>query len=205
MIVGGIAFENPSGSMQAPAVDEWKKFILYENYEAITEGAHLQSASYLLYFTGSVRGLSIGAPVELKGIKLGQVTEIKMEYDPDTKNVKIPVTVLMQMNRITVNGVPDTNTFIRNHYGELLDELVQQGLRAQLQTGNYVTGQLLVDLNFYPDVSPTEINWETNPLFFQLFRRRLKKFLIQFLVLSKGWKSCHWKKWANNFIKPLIH
>ncbi len=175
MMVGGIAFENPSGSMQAPAVDEWQKFILYENYEEITEGTHHQLASYLLYFTGSVRGLSIGAPVELKGIKLGQVTGIKMEYNPDTKNVKIPVTIEMQMNRITVNGVPDTSTFIRNHYGELLDELVQQGLRAQLLTGSYVTGQLLVDLDFYPDVPPTEIDRETNPPIFPTIPTSLEK------------------------------
>lgn len=163
MIIGGIAFENPGGSTQAPNVDEWQEFILYENYDAITKGSDLQSASYLLYFTGSVRGLSIGAPVELKGIRLGQVTGIKMEYNPDTKNIKIPVTIEMQMDRITINGIPDTSTFIQNHHGELLDGLVQQGLRAQLQTGNYVTGQLLVDLDFYPDVAPSEIDWESYP------------------------------------------
>jgi paraquat-inducible protein B len=163
MMVGGIAFENPSGSMQASAVDEWQEFILYENYDAITEGTHFQSASYLLYFTGSVRGLSIGAPVELKGIKLGQVTGIKMEYNPDTKNVKIPVTIEMQMGRFTINGVPDNATFIRAHHKELLDGLVLQGLRAKLQTGNYVTGQLLVDLDFHQDASPMEIDWEANP------------------------------------------
>lgn len=163
MIIGGIAFENPSSSMQAPNVDEWREFILYENYDAITKGTDLQSVSYLLYFTGSVRGLSIGAPVELKGIKLGQVTGINMEYNPDTKNVKIPVIIEMQMDRITINGVPDTSAFIHNHHGELLDGLVQQGLRAQLQIGNYVTGQLLVDLDFYPDVPPSEIDWESNP------------------------------------------
>lgn len=163
MMIGGIAFENPSGSMQAPKVDEWQEFILYENYAAITKGSELQSASYLLYFTGSVRGLSIGAPVELKGIRLGQVTGIKMEYNPETKNVKIPVTIEMQMDRITVNGVRDTSAFIKNHHGELLDGLVRQGLRAQLQTGNYVTGQLFVDLDFYPDVPQSEIYWENYP------------------------------------------
>lgn len=163
MIIGGIAFENPGGSTQAPNVDEWQEFILYENYDAITKGSDLQSANYLLYFTGSVRGLSIGAPVELKGIRLGQVTGIKMEYNPDTKNVKIPVTIEMQMDRITINGVPDTSAFMQNHHGELLDGLVRQGLRAQLQTGNYVTGQLLVDLDFYPDVPQSEIDWNTYP------------------------------------------
>lgn len=163
MMIGGIAFENPSGSMQAPKVDEWQEFILYENYDAITKGSELQSASYLLYFTGSVRGLNIGAPVELKGIRLGQVTGIKMEYNPETKNVKIPVTIEMQMDRITVNGVRDTSAFIKNHHGELLDGLVRQGLRAQLQTGNYVTGQLFVDLDFYPDVPQSEISWENYP------------------------------------------
>ncbi len=166
MMVGGIAFKNPRGSMQAPAVDEWQEFILYEDYNAITEGTHLQSSSYILYFTGSVRGLRIGAPVELKGIKLGQVSEIMMEYNPDTKNVKIPVTIEVQMDRITLNGIPDTGTFIRTHHEELFDELVRQGLRAQLQTGNYVTGQLLVDLDFYQDATPTEIDWESNlPVF----------------------------------------
>ena len=175
MMVGGIAFDNPSGSMQAPVVDEWQKFILYENYEAITEGSHLQSASYLLYFTGSVRGLSIGAPVELKGIKLGQVTRVKMEYNPDTKNVKIPVTIEMQMDRITVNGVPDTSAFIRNHHRELLDELVRQGLRAQLETGNYVTGQLFVDMDFYQDASPMDIGWEAYPPVFPTIPTPLEK------------------------------
>lgn len=175
MIVGGIAFENPSGSMKAPAMDEWQEFILYENYDAISEGSHLQSASYLLYFTGSVRGLSIGAPVELKGIKLGQVTGIKMEYNPDTKNVKIPVTIEMQMDRITVNGVSDTRTFIRNHHGELLDELVRQGLRAQLETGNFLTGQLLVNMDFYQDASPMDIDWETNPPVFPTIPTPLEK------------------------------
>ena len=175
MMVGGIAFENLSGSTQVSDVDEWQEFILYENYGAITEGTHLQSASYLLYFTGSVRGLSIGAPVELKGIKLGQVTGIKMEYNPDTKHVKIPVTIEMQMDRITINGVPDTSTFIRNHHGELLDGLVRQGLRAQLQTGNYVTGQLLVDLDFHQDASPTEIDWKANPPVFPTIQTPLEK------------------------------
>jgi paraquat-inducible protein B len=163
MIIGGIAFENPGGSAQAPNADEWQEFILYENHDAITKGSDLQSASYLLYFTGSVRGLNIGAPVELKGIRLGQVTGIKMEYNPDTKDIKIPVNIEMQMDRITINGIPDTSTFIQNHHGELLDGLVQQGLRAQLQTGNYVTGQLLVDLDFYPDVPLSEIDWESYP------------------------------------------
>ncbi len=175
MMVGGIAFDNLSGSMQAPAVDEWQEFILYENYNAITEGTHLQSSSYLLYFTGSVRGLRIGAPVELKGIKLGQVTGIMMEYNPDTKNVKIPVTIEVQMDRITLNGITDTGTFIRTHHEELFDELVRQGLRAQLQTGNYVTGQLLVDLDFYQDATPTEIDWETNPPVFPTIPTSLEK------------------------------
>ncbi len=175
MMVGGIAFENPSGSIQASAVDEWQEFILYENYDAITEGTHLKSASYLLYFTGSVRGLSVGAPVELKGIKLGQVTGIKMEYNPDTKDVKIPVIIEVQMNRFSINGVPDTDTFIRAHHKELLDGLVRQGLRAKLQTGNYVTGQLLVDLDFHQDTSPKEIDWEANPPVFPTIPTPLEK------------------------------
>lgn len=175
MMVGGIAFENHGGSMQAPAVDEWQEFILYENYNAITEGSHLQSSHYLLYFTGSVRGLRIGAPVELKGIKLGQVTEIKMEYNADTKNIKIPVSIEVQMDRITLNGISDTSTYTRVHHEELFNELVRQGLRAQLQTGNYVTGQLLVDLDFYQDATPTEIDWETNPPVFPTIPTPLEK------------------------------
>lgn len=175
MMVGGIAFENSGASTQTSTVDEWQEYILYEDYGAITEGTHQQSASYLLYFTGSVRGLRIGAPVELKGIKLGEVTEIRMEYDPNTKNVRIPVTIEVQMDRFTLNGIPDTTTFIRAYHGELLDGLVQQGLRAQLQTGNYVTGQLLVDLDFYPDMSPAQIEWETTPPVFPTAPTPLEK------------------------------
>ena len=175
MMVGGIAFQNPGGSIKALDVDEWQEFILYENFNAITEGTHLKSASYLLYFTGSARGLTVGSPVELKGIKLGQVTGIKMEYNPDTKDVKIPVTIEVQMGRFTINEVPDTDTFIRTHHRELLDGLIQQGLRAQLQIGNFITGQLLVDLDFHQDVSPMEIDWEANPPVFPTIPTPLEK------------------------------
>lgn len=204
MMVGGIAFENPGGSIPTMDVDEWQEFILYENFDAISEGTHLQSASYLLYFSGSVRGLNIGAPVELKGIKLGQVTGIKMEYNPDTNNIKIPVTIELQMDRITINGFPDTTTFNRAHHEELLEELVQQGLRARLQTGNYVTGQLLIDLDFHQDASPMKIDWEAIPPVLPTIPTPLETISNTIFTIVKRLEKLPLEKMGNQLYETIV-
>ena len=100
--------------------------------------------TYVLYFEGSVKGLNIGSPVMFRGVKVGSVTDIMLQYNPDDLTINIPVVVEVERDRFeSVSGKKRRKAPIK--------EIIDRGLRAQLQLQSMVTGMLLVDLDFYPD------------------------------------------------------
>ena len=120
---------------------------------------------YVLYFDGSVRGLDIGAPVTFKGVRIGSVTDIKLYVANEQFDLKIPIFIEIEPDRIT-----DSPTFKKERRGQTLKEyrkemketgkimklLIDRGLRAQLNAQSMVTGKLLIQLDFYPD-SPLKL------------------------------------------------
>jgi paraquat-inducible protein B len=127
---------------------------LYESREKISEKAYVQKRKWLLYFDGSVRGLAVGAPVHLQGIKIGEVTDITLEFDWDRLAFRIPVVIELESARVKFIGKQKVDK-VRG-----MDILVEKGLRAQLQSGSLLTGQLLVSLGIHEDAPPAKINWE---------------------------------------------
>ncbi len=104
------------------------------------------TAACVMYFEGDVQGLSVGAAVKFRGVKIGEVTSISTRLDRKSLEVRIPVYVDLID--------PDTQLYGRAAEGESGDPikaLVDRGLRAQLQTESLVTGQLFVQLDFYLD------------------------------------------------------
>jgi paraquat-inducible protein B len=98
---------------------------------------------YVLYFEGSVKGLNVGAPVMFRGVKVGSVTDIVLKYNPDDLSVFIPVVIEVERDRFeSVTGKKKRSR---------IEDLIERGLRAQLQQQSFVTGQLMVDLDFNPD------------------------------------------------------
>ncbi len=102
-----------------------------------------------MYFDGSVDGLAPDAPVEWRGIKVGRVIDLRLEYDAATDKLRIPVVIEIEPQRVTLVG--EKQGF---GTGEYVPELVRRGLRAQLKTANLLTGQLMVSLDFMPDAPP---------------------------------------------------
>jgi len=144
VIFGGIAFETPEQAEQVTADAEELLFTLHESYREIEERAYIRKLNFVLYFDGSVRGLTTGAPVEFRGIRIGSVREVRLELDPETLDFKLPVVVEIEPERImdvTRGPAPEA----------VLESLVERGLRARLQTGSLLTGQLFVELDMYPD------------------------------------------------------
>ena len=127
---------------------------MYESREKIFEKAYVKKRPWLLYFDGSVRGLTVGAPVELQGIQIGEVTDITLEFDREKQAFRIPVLIELEPERIKVIG---KKTVDKKRYLEIL---VEKGLRAQLKTGSLLTGQLLVGLDVHPDAPPAKINYD---------------------------------------------
>jgi paraquat-inducible protein B len=142
---GGIAFRTFSKDTASDIADENAVFKLYDNYEASSQTVYSNTLKYVMYFNGSVRGLTEGAPVQLRGIPIGRVIEISLELDKKMAELRIPVIVEIEPDRI---GIVHDDTKLSNE--DVIEQLVNKGLRAQLKVGSIVTGQLLIDLDFHP-------------------------------------------------------
>jgi paraquat-inducible protein B len=103
-----------------------------------------ERVSYVAYFAESVSGLSDGAPVNFRGVKVGSVSHIEVQLDARDLSVRIPVYIQLESRRIQEVGgtMPE---------GGVLPDLIERGLRAQLQLQSLVTGQLYVQLDLHPD------------------------------------------------------
>src|SRR5262249_21289954 len=101
---------------------------------------------------GSVGGLHPGAPLEFRGIKVGQVTDVRLEFDPKTLKARIPVTFDFEPDRV---HLLEGDQPLKPYAG--MAALIRSGLRAQLQSGNLLTGELLVTLDFHPEAPPAEL------------------------------------------------
>lgn len=99
----------------------------------------------VMYFDGSVKGLTAGAPVVFRGVKIGTVTKISLVFNHDDLSFLIPVIAELDLDKIHDIGVKSSS---RDDYFE---ELIDKGGRAQLQVSNFVTGQLMVGLDFFPE------------------------------------------------------
>lgn len=149
IVTGGVAFETPVSALDSEPSPPGSVFPLYRSEDATKEAAITEQIPFLLHFEGSVRGLEIGAPVELRGIKVGEVTDIRLIVDREAKSISVPVTIVLEPERVTLKGVPQSTDPV-----DAMSELVQRGMRAQLKSGNLLTGALYVDLDFYPDAPP---------------------------------------------------
>ena len=149
LLSGGIAFDTPvtAGGANEPS-QPGTVFKVFENFSSIKEEKYVLTRLFLVNFDGSVRGLSVEAPVEFRGIKIGSVSDIAITFDPKTLDIKIPVLLELQPERIASTKLVEAQ---KDKYA-IMKQLVKRGLRAQLQTGSLLTGQLFVQLDFHPNL-----------------------------------------------------
>jgi len=104
-----------------------------------------KTSEYVAYFQGSVKGLNVGAPVMFRGVKIGQVTKIRIYADQRNQSFEIPVSMEIDPENFKALGP------VIESRKQFLQELIKKGLRAQLQIQSMVTGQLMINIDFYPD------------------------------------------------------
>ena len=153
MLVGGIAFETPERDGGERA-DDGAVFPLYENRAATQREIYTEKTEWIVYFDQSVRGLVAGSPVEFRGIRIGQVRDVRLELDPEQRHFRIPVVIEIEPQRFGDMHLPPDERRQR------LDSLVAAGLRAQLKSGNLLTGQLTVALDMHEGAEPAKIVWQ---------------------------------------------
>jgi paraquat-inducible protein B len=106
---------------------------------------------FVLSFREPVTGLIVGSPVEFRGVKVGEVDEIRAIYDAKGDTFHFPVNIKLRSDRIERLGSGKTNLGAQ----ELANTLVERGLRARLETQSFVTGQKRIALDFFPDKEAT--------------------------------------------------
>ena len=145
-------------------------------------GLGQERAKVVMVFDGSLRGLSVGAPIALRGVTIGQVTDIDLILDADHASVTMEVVGEIDPMSMRVEGsVPET----------LGEELVGRGLRAQLNSQSLLTGLLYVQLDFHPETEgnlvPTMapyVQIPTIPTELELLRQSLQK--IDYLAIAEN-------------------
>jgi len=154
IVLGGIAFETQTTLEQVDSDVENLVFTLYDDYSSIQERTYVKKLKFMMFFDGSVRGLSVGAPVDFNGIKVGSVLDIRLELDSENSKFRIPVLIEIEPERIIVRGDQETGSSY-----ETVNKLVEKGLRASLQIGSLLTGQLYVGFSMRPD-TPINLSGE---------------------------------------------
>ena len=141
---------------------------------------------YVMFFEGSVQGLSVGSPVVFRGVRVGEVSDIKISYNPKSLAIRIPVVVELGQGKIEAEGggtfKPDRN----ETEWDFAKKMIARGLRGQLAMQSFVTGQLMVTLDFYSDKPATLIGTDkrypeipTIPTPLQELTRKLEKLPIE--------------------------
>ena len=104
--------------------------------------------TYVMFFDGSINGLTIGSPVEFRGVKIGQVTEIKASFNP--KNMDFVIPVYVQIDNDSIDLIEENRLLPRLDKYEFYKPLIAKGLKAQLMLKSFITGQLFISVDFYP-------------------------------------------------------
>ena len=146
MLIGGIAFENHDPDRLGEAVEEFHVFPLDPSRRASAQPRYDEKSRFRLYFDeDSVEGLSRDSPVVFRGVQVGRVLEVSLELDPGRYEVRVPVEIEIEPGRLALRDQdpPDRSGWV--------EQLVEYGMRAQLQRGNLLTGGLQVALDLHPD------------------------------------------------------
>ena len=165
LLIGGIAFETPAtGAVLRPA-DANTVFTLFRDRARAFEPPPRHPQTFVMVFKQSVRGLAPGAPVEFHGIQIGEVVEISAQVDEKTAEFTVPVTVRVDAQKLGVKllDAPSSPEAFEAARRKMIDSFISRGFRAQLQTGNLLTGALFVAFDAFPGAPPATVDWSQTP------------------------------------------
>jgi paraquat-inducible protein B len=165
ILIGGVAFETPATGPVLPPAEAETTFTLFSDRKEAFMPAAQDPQTYVVVFDQPVRGLSAGAPVDFRGIPIGEVVDVTGRMDPRTFEFSVPVTLRLDATRFGVQ-FPDIapgadREAVRR---KLVDALVARGVRAQLRTGSLLTGALYVAFDFFPEAPPAKVDWSQKPV-----------------------------------------
>jgi paraquat-inducible protein B len=160
ILSGGIAFETPHTHTSAPISPADRLFTLYKDKGEADDAGYTQLVPFVSYFTSSVSGLGRGSAVNVFGIQVGAVTDVKLLLDSKTNSMVARVSYDLQPQRVFSSG---TINSLSNPQA-VTQSLVRQGMRAVLESSNFITGQKDVSLQYVPNAPEASVTQEGDTL-----------------------------------------
>jgi paraquat-inducible protein B len=151
ILAGGVAFDVPIGGEAGPPAQPASVFTLYADEDAARDALFSRRIPFLLHLAGSAQGLTAGAAVRMRGIKIGEVTDVHIEYDEAADQVSVPVTMDIEPDRVKILNPDLSQSDFKERSYAAFRGFVARGLRARLQSGNLLTGQKVISLDFMTD------------------------------------------------------
>ena len=159
ILVGGIAFDTPESLALRAEVKEDHEFFIYENRLESLQREYTIEEHWVMIFEESVRGLTVGSPIEFYGLKIGEVVDITFEFDYDTLQFRVPVLIKFEPERLL--GEEAKSSDVKRDRA-----LIARGWRAQLGSGNLLTGGKVINFVLDSDAPPAEVGeWRGYPTF----------------------------------------
>lgn len=166
MLLGGIAFGTPPDAAPPQPADAGTPFTLFDTRAAAFKREDTVEQRYVAVFRESVRGLEVGAPVDFRGIIIGEVSAIEVDFSPGRKEVVMAVELRVfprRLRRLAREAKEKDAETTETDIHTQIDRMVAAGFRAQLRTGNLITGQLYVALDFFPKAAKAQVDWNKSP------------------------------------------
>ncbi|MBD7977165.1 intermembrane transport protein PqiB [Serpens gallinarum] len=169
VLAGGLAFGSPEFVSSEQAAARGHRFTLFANQESALAPPTGAARYIRLRFDQSLRGLAVDAPVEFMGVEFGKVIAVQLDFDEQKQSFPLIVDAVIYPNRL---GPAYTKMIeaLKHSPGDelaaaqLIESFVKHGLRAQARSGNLLTGQLYISLDFYPDEPPVAFNPAERPI-----------------------------------------
>src|SRR5437764_12321803 len=166
LLTGAIVFDTPPAALAEAESPPGSNFTLYRDRKSAADSADPVRVFYQVSFPGALHGLAIGTPVELRGIPVGRVSALRLEYDPASDEIRVPATLEISPHRIAIPGEtpipPGDPKAATEATNRLFERLIAKGLRARLAPDNLLIGSRIVDLEFIENPTPAQLG-QTQP------------------------------------------
>ncbi len=201
IISGGVTFSLPNEADNDPASPDGSVFPLFNSKSEADAAGYQTNVKVIAYFETSVAGLVKGAPVDILGIQVGQVTSVRLIVDPATGAAKVRVAMDLQPERVVgVGGISphdlDPDSVMRN--------MVSNGVRVQLDTGSFITGQKIITLAKVPGAGRARVTTEDGALVLPSVNGGLDNVIANLSDISGKLDKIPFQQISNNLNRLLV-
>ncbi|MBX8621319.1 MULTISPECIES: MlaD family protein [Pseudomonas] len=169
LLVGGIAFRAPEYSPNDVVAAEERTYDLFDDQQTALAPPNGKAQYLTLRFDQALRGLKVDAPVEFLGIEIGRVVSVNLDFDAKKRSFPLNVGIVIYPQRLGQAHIKMLKALEHNPDDEaaavrLIGTFIDNGLRAQARSGNLLTGQLYIALDFFPKAEKVAFDPTARPI-----------------------------------------